>query len=174
MLLLLISLTLSKETTDSPPIEKGTPVVSQLTPYSSSFSSTTSMASYLTDIIKVPYSDAERFSRKMQYSSEGTLLEHTFSLSINPYNSEQRYVTRMSYFLKATKSNGVISLQVNRLKAYMNVRSVVITTSSKEFLWWEWDKQTTIAWRPLTSYELDSIYNSLENWAYYQLYQMTH
>ena len=173
MLLYLILTINSLEKIDNPPITKGYINTYRLSDLSSNFKTIDQLSNYLFSTVGISKPAADRFAKKMQFSKDGNLLEHTFSMTINPYNTEQRYVNRLSYYILSNKnSNGDIEIRVRRLKSYCTVKSVVITTTTKSFLWFEWDSDTKIAWRPLTSYEVNDIYGSIDSSAKYYLNYM--
>lgn len=106
---------------------------------------------------------ADRLTKKMSFSTTASTTEHTFSLDINPLKPSSR--TAVKYITKVSlkKSGTLINVEIKQLIADAYVNSEVITTTSKTFLWWEWDKQVEIKWRPLTAQELDQVYNFIDN-----------
>lgn len=103
-----------------------------------------------------------RFVKKMKFATENSILAYKFDMNINYFNPNARVASKSIYRIVATKNNdGTINLRYQNIYCSANVISQVITETSSTFLFWEYNKQKTIQWRPLTSKELDEVNNRI-------------
>ena len=103
------------------------------------------------------------FVSKMRFAKSNSILSYSFKMDINFLDPNSRVATRSLYKITANKeTNGQITISYSSVVAYANVKSQVITETSSTFLWWEFDKQRSIQWRPLNNVELDQVSDFLQ------------
>ena len=160
MLSLLIFRAASKEVVDKPPVTYGTPYTWTK---SNSYTATTSnLETVLRNTGLLSADQITKTVKKMKFSSSSSTIENSFEMTINPYSTSSRTATKRSTVMKITKSGSNLNIKMGTAYVQLPVYSKVITTSSKTFLWWEWDKKTTIQWRPLTATELTGVHNKVD------------
>ncbi|EAX98835.1 hypothetical protein TVAG_409730 [Trichomonas vaginalis G3] len=99
----------------------------------------------------------------MRFAKSNSILSYSFKMDINFLDPNSRVATRSLYKITANKeTNGQITISYSSVVAYANVKSQVITETSSTFLWWEFDKQRSIQWRPLNNVELDQVSDFLQ------------
>lgn len=160
MISALLLLCSAKETVENLPLSFGSVTKSSGNTYTIT-TTINSLQSILTGSVGLSSADASRFVAKMKFSTENSILNHNFALSINPYSTSTRYATKTYRYIYAKKSGNNIVVKYSTMVAKMTVYSQIQTTTCKKFLWWEWDKKIEITWRPLTSSELNQVHNRI-------------
>ena len=176
MLSLFIIFSISKEVVENPPIsfEKGT-ISSSF--YSKTSTDTSEIQSFFQSLGCLSSNVITRTINKMKFSSKSSTIEHNFEMKINPSNTTQRTAVRTAVLVSFIKSGSEINCRVYYAQLKLPVNSQVITTTSSTFLWFEWGKEVTITWRPLTTSELNQInskcdslmaskINEIKTWAF--------
>ena len=158
----LFSLSLCGTTVENPPISFGTASISHPSGKTENCASLDEVSSFLKKTGYLDSTEISHFVAKMKFSTKSSTIAHNFEMTINPYETSQRTAVKKAVLIKCVKSNGVFQTTATRVSVALPVTSQVITTTSKTFLWWEWDKQITIQWRPLTQSELNSIYSKCD------------
>lgn len=106
---------------------------------------------------------ASKFAKKMKFATTNTIKEVVFEMNIDPHHTSSRFATRKASMLKVIKTGNNVHITGGIVSSTADVKSEVITTRCKTFLWWEWDKQIEIKWRPLTPQELDKVNSYVTN-----------
>ncbi|EAX87430.1 hypothetical protein TVAG_052660 [Trichomonas vaginalis G3] len=110
--------------------------------------------------------------KRMKFATQAGTLEHTLDLNINPYSTSTRIAKEISTKICCKKDGQYVNISIGKVVATTYIRSEVVTTTSSTFLWWEWDKSTTIEWRPLTGSELSQVEDYLSNLAHIYDFRM--
>ena len=163
MFAILFSQANAKTVIENPPITIYTPSVSSSTVTKKTVSTTSDIRSLLTGL-GVDTTSAKNFANKMQYSTKAASSFNSVHFQISTSTPSRRTAKSTNVVVQCTKSGGKYVVSYGTVTGTVSVDSQVIETNSKTFLWWEWDKQVEIRWRPLTQSELNSIYNKLSSY----------
>ena len=163
MFFLLFSSVLCGTTVENPPISFGAASIGYPKTQSKNCSNLDEVTSFLKNTNYLDSNEITRFVSKMKFSTKSSTISHNFEMTINPYDTSKRTATKKAVLIKCVKSNGKYQTSATKVSVALPVTSQVITTTSKTFLWWEWDKQITIQWRPLTQSELNTIYSRCDS-----------
>jgi hypothetical protein len=157
MFFILLFRVTSKEVVENPPISYGVPTTNKKTSQYTA-KSISELETYLTNSGLYTRDQVSKHTQKMRFSTSSSTLDNSFEMTINPYSTSSRTATKISTITKITKSGSSYKVSLSTAYVSIPVYSKVVTTTSKTFLWWEWDKQTTITWRPLTAKELTNVH----------------